>query len=509
MTVIIISTIVYVTVLMLVGILGFRKVHTLNEFCIGARISSASEVGLSGQLSELGYFIFIMIPAGVYLSGLGKAWTMIGLFVGTMFIWYLMSYRLMRYSLKYKNVYSVPDYFGRRFGRGDFLPVNTAMISIVFDLVIAAALVKLLAIFVADITGMDTGLLSAIIVTIVLGFIMLSGYKGSVHMDKINAWIVIAALVTLPIVTMFIFKADELIIAIMNSRVSGGASRYLNAFRIGGRMISPFEIVNQLSWGLVIMGMPGLMIRFLSIGKARTAKHGGRHAILFTLLALFFTVVSGVLYRAFLYPMILKNLNNQYFLSKAVTKLLKMKLGYKISGGVLFAGLLAVFVSMIVNAIHNACIVSYCTIMRPRVLRKFRIKKNIKALRITAFVTAGAVFGLSFIDIDPMLIIESSIIVVAAAFGPCVMLSLYSKRMNKYGASAGMITGALFAFLWRFGSFFKDGGETIDMEELTGLSPILPAFVLSTLVIIIVSYLTPDVSEEIKKDYDDVKNRIM
>ena len=47
------------------------------------------------------------------------------------------------------------------------------------------------------------------------------------------------------------------------------------------------------------------------------------------------------------------------------------------------------------------------------------------------------------------------------------------------------------------------------MEELTGLSPILPAFVLSTLVIIIVSYLTPDVSEEIKKDYDDVKNRIM
>ena len=105
MTVIIISTIVYVTVLMLVGILGFRKVHTLNEFCIGARISSASEVGLSGQLSELGYFIFIMIPAGVYLSGLGKAWTMIGLFVGTMFIWYLMSYRLMRYSLKYKNVY--------------------------------------------------------------------------------------------------------------------------------------------------------------------------------------------------------------------------------------------------------------------------------------------------------------------------------------------------------------------------------------------------------------------
>ena len=133
MTVIIISTIIYVTVLLLVGILGFRKVHTLNEFCIGARISTPAEVGLSGQLSELGYFIFVMIPSGVYLSGVGKAWMMIGLFIGTMLIWYLMSYRLMRYSLKYKNVYSLPDYFGRRFGRGDFLPVNTAAFSIVFD----------------------------------------------------------------------------------------------------------------------------------------------------------------------------------------------------------------------------------------------------------------------------------------------------------------------------------------------------------------------------------------
>ena len=509
MTVIIISTIIYVTVLLLVGILGFRKVHTLNEFCIGARISTPAEVGLSGQLSELGYFIFVMIPSGVYLSGVGKAWMMIGLFIGTMLIWYLMSYRLMRYSLKYKNVYSLPDYFGRRFGRGDFLPVNTAAFSIVFDLIIAAALVKLLAVFVADITGLSESLLTAVIVVAVMGFIILSGYKGSVRMDKINACIVIAALVALPVVIMFLFKADELIVAIMNSRVSGGVSRYLNAFRIGGKMISAVEIVNQLSWGLVIMGLPGLMIRFMSIGKARTAKHGGRYAILFTLLALFFTVVSGVLYRAFLYPMVLKNMNNQFFLSKAVTKLLHMDWGYKIAGGVIYAGLLAVFVSMLINAIHNACVVTYCSIMRPRVLRKFRIKKNILALRITAVVLSGVVFGLSFINIDPLIMIESSIIVVSAAFGPCTMLSLYFRRMNKYGASAGMITGAVTAFLWRFGAFFKSGGELTDMEEFTGISPILPAFILSTLVILIVSALTPDVTEEIKKDHDDVKNRIM
>lgn len=509
MTEVLISVIVYLTVLFVVGVLGFRRVHTLNEFCIGARVSGSAEVGLSGQISELGFFIFIMIPSGVYLSGLGKAWIIAGLFIGTMLIWYLMSFRMMRYSLKYQNVYTLPDYYDRRFGRGEFLPVTAAVINILFDLIMAAAVIRFISLIIADLTGMKTIITSAVTVIVVMGFVMLSGYIGSVKMDKINGGIIIAALLALPVVTLFIFKADELIVSIMNSRVVGGVSRYLDLFRTGGEKISPADISNQLSWGFIIMGLPGLMVRFLSIGKARTAKHGGRVAILFTLLALFFTVVCGVLYRAFLYPMILKDGNNHLFVSKAVNKLVKMDMGYRIAGGVILAGMLASLLSMIVSEIHNSSVIIYCSLIRPRLLRKYKIKKNLKALRIILLFVSAVVFGLTFIDLDPMVVIETSFICVGSAFGPCTMLSLYFKRMNKYGAAAGVISGTLVSLFWRFFAVFRDNGEMTDLETLTGFNAIIPAFVISTVLIIVVSALTPDVTEGIKKDYDDVKNRIL
>ena len=509
MTAVLIATIVYTAVLYIVGVIAFKKVHTLNEFCIGARTSGSAEVGLSGQISELGFFIFVLIPAEVYLSGLGRAWIIAGLFIGTMLIWYLMSFRMMRYSIRYQNVYTLPDYYERRFGRGDFLPVTAAVINIVFDFVVAAALIRFLSAVISDLTGMKTALLSTIIVVFVMGFIILSGYVGSVRMDKVNAGVIIAALLAIPAVTIFIFKADELIVAIMNSRVVGGVSRYLNLFRISGESISWMDIVNQLSWGLIIMGLPGLMVRYLSIGKAKTAKHGMRAAILYTLLALFFTVVGAVLYRAFLYPMILKTGNNHLFISKAVNKLIHMDIGYKIAGGVIFAGLLAAIVSMLISEMHNACVVIYCSLIRPRLLRKLKIKKNLRALRLIMLFVTASIFGLSFIDLDPITVIESAFICVGSAFGPCTMLSLYFRRMNRYGAAAGIISGTLVSLAWRFLAVFKENGEITDIETLTGINPILPAFIISTLLILVVSALTPDVSEAVKKDHDDVKNRIL
>ena len=131
------------------------------------------------------------------------------------------------------------------------------------------------------------------------------------------------------------------------------------------------------------------------------------------------------------------------------------------------------------------------------------------ALRITLVVVSLIVFALTIVDIDPVIIIETALICVGSAFGPCTMLSLYYRRMNKYGATTGMFSGVIVALLWRFLEVFKASGEITDLEDLTGVSPILPAFVISTLLILVVSRLTPDVSEAIKKDHDDVKNRIL
>ena len=84
-----------------------------------------------------------------------------------------------------------------------------------------------------------------------------------------------------------------------------------------------------------------------------------------------------------------------------------------------------------------------------------------------------------------------------AAFGPLILTSLYWKRTNFYGALAGLVSGGAMVFIWKF--LVRPLGGAWDIYEL------LPAFIVSFAVIVIVSLLTPEPSEEIQKEFDAVK----
>ena len=81
--------------------------------------------------------------------------------------------------------------------------------------------------------------------------------------------------------------------------------------------------------------------------------------------------------------------------------------------------------------------------------------------------------------------------------GPLVLFSLFWKRMNRAGAIAGMIGGGLMVFFWKL--VIRPLGGAWNIYEL------LPAFIFSSILIIVVSLLTKEPSDEIKKDFDEVK----
>lgn len=84
-----------------------------------------------------------------------------------------------------------------------------------------------------------------------------------------------------------------------------------------------------------------------------------------------------------------------------------------------------------------------------------------------------------------------------ATFGPLMLFSLFWKRINKPGAIAGMIGGAGMVFLWKLG-ISRLGG-------LFAIYELLPAFVFSSICIVVVSLLTPAPSKEIEEDFEAVK----
>ena len=83
------------------------------------------------------------------------------------------------------------------------------------------------------------------------------------------------------------------------------------------------------------------------------------------------------------------------------------------------------------------------------------------------------------------------------AFGPLTLFALFWKRSNKYGAIAGMLSGGIMIFLWKY--VVRPLGGALDIYEL------LPAFIVACIFIVVVSLLTPAPEKEIVEEFESVK----
>ena len=84
-----------------------------------------------------------------------------------------------------------------------------------------------------------------------------------------------------------------------------------------------------------------------------------------------------------------------------------------------------------------------------------------------------------------------------AAFGPAIVFGLFWKRMTKWGALAGIVSGGAMVFIWKY--LVRPLGGAWDIYEL------LPAFILGAVMIVVVSLLTKAPDKEVADKFDEVK----
>jgi len=85
-----------------------------------------------------------------------------------------------------------------------------------------------------------------------------------------------------------------------------------------------------------------------------------------------------------------------------------------------------------------------------------------------------------------------------AAFGPVMLLALFWKKSNKWGALAGMLTGGIMVFVWKY--LVRPLGGILDIYEL------LPAFVIALIVNVIVSLATGGAEKEVVSEYESIRS---
>ena len=129
------------------------------------------------------------------------------------------------------------------------------------------------------------------------------------------------------------------------------------------------------------------------------------------------------------------------------------------------------------------------------------IKLSEKASMLAARLTVAAVALVSLVlawnpDSSVFQVVSFAWAGFGASFGPVILAALFWKRSNFQGALAGMASGGVMVFVWKY--LVRPMGGSWDIYEL------LPAFLVACGAIGIVSLITAAPSEEIIQEYESV-----
>ena len=128
----------------------------------------------------------------------------------------------------------------------------------------------------------------------------------------------------------------------------------------------------------------------------------------------------------------------------------------------------------------------------------------LKLSRITVVIVAFLAIAIAWNpDSSIMALVSDAWAGFGAAFGPLVLMSLFWKRTNLQGALAGIISGAAVVIIWDYIPIAA--GATL--SAVTGLYSLVPGFIISLILIIVVSRKTPEPSEEIIREFEEVTGK--
>ncbi len=518
---ILIAMVIYMTAVIVIGVVFAKKANKdTDNYFLGGRSLGPWVTAMSAEASDMSGWLLMGLPGVAYWCGLADAfWTAIGLAIGTYVNWLIVSKRLRRYSVRANNSITLPDFFSNRFREGEqseggkkiIMTISAAFILIFFTVYASSCFVTCGKLF-ANLFGLPYVAMMVLGAIFVLAYTLLGGFLAESVSDFMQAIVMIVALVV--IVIMAVVSAGGFDVIFTNAQNIPGffeffglASPTLDA-ETGKQVIdsvgSPvfgeardygfLSVVSMLAWGLGYFGMPQVLLRFMAIRKESELKMSRRIATVWVIISLAVAVFIGIAGR-YLFPTIHQTASE----SESIFITLSTSFLPPIIAGFIMAGILAATISSSDSYLLIAASAFSKNIFQGIFKKDANDKQVMWISRITLLVIAIIAI---VIALDENSVIFSIVSFAwagfGATFGPLMLFSLFWKRTTKWGAVAGMVGGAGMVFLWKL--VLNPIGGVFAIYEL------LPAFIFSSILIVVVSLLTKKPSKEIEDDFDAVKN---
>ncbi|MCX5925065.1 MAG: sodium/proline symporter [Candidatus Dependentiae bacterium] len=429
--------ILYFCTLIGIALYFYKKNSSAQNFMLGDRSVNYWVTAIATQATDMGSWLFMGLPAAVYISGLFEAWTAIGLVIGMFLTWHFIAPKL-RIDTGSRESVTLPSYFAHRFGdTSGALQFTGAFFCLFFSIPYIASGVVGLSLLFESTLGISHQLGIALSLSTAVLYTLIGGFVAIAWCDMFQGIFLLCMILLVPIYAFI--------------HIPNGIADIFSAAQAGNKTLSlissPADTISAIllaaGWGLGYFGQPHILMNFMGIDDPQKIKYAKWVGITWQILVLTSSVSVGLMGIGFFG----NTLNNpQLVFIRLVTELF-----HPFCAGFILCAILAATLSTIDSLIlgSGATIATdlYKTFINPAASSD----QTLRISRIGSLLVSGLALYIAWENtLSIHNLVNYAWAGLGSSFGPLVILSLYSKNTTKTGALTGMIAGGLTSALWPY-----------------------------------------------------------
>ena len=504
----------YFAILIGIAVFRSRNMRDMSDYVLGGRRMGTITSALSSGSSTTSGWTMLVFPALAFTAGLMHLWTVVAIVLGVWLAWTIMARRLRRYTIAADNSLTIPEFLEKRFDdTTGLLRSLSSIISLYFiTLYVCSGLIagaKLLQeVFGLDHTGSghDIGVIVSMLA--VVSYTFIGGFLAVSRTDVFQAVIMLAGFIIIPVTLMLTVSNP---FQGLESTTAGFWNPFTDA---QNQTLGVLFFLSTLGWGIGAFGAQRILSRFMAVDRESNINSSRNIGILWIIVIFGFALLMGLVAGPALIDRgeVLPDAERLYLVVSKV-------FFHPVIAGLLLTAVIAAVMSTADSQLLLASAIatddmpiirrlaySMQTHYRVWLGRGMLIMVGLVAA-IISIVSPESVFALVSLAWGGM----------GAAFGPVLILALFWRRFNYWGALAGVVSGTLVStWWWLMGLGYEQAenlthllgfDETARMMEEVGVwqvNPAAPGFIAASIIAVIVTLLTAPPSRETVETFDYV-----
>jgi sodium/proline symporter len=462
---------IYTIAIMFVGVYSARYGRaTSTDFYLADRGIGAWVAALSASASAESGWVTLGLVGMAFRTGIGALWIIPGTVVAFLFNWLVIADRLRRRSRDRGSI-TLPDVLAAQFTGRHALVIRVLAMLIILSMLSSYVAAQFSAAGKMFETMLGWPYEGGVIVgaLIVLTYTISGGFRAVAWTDVVQALLMIAAMLTLPLVLLVHLGGVDAMWQRLASLEDAATLTSPFAHQIGMALLGFIAV--WLGIPLGYCGQPHILVRFMATRDTTAIRRGALISTTWVFLLFAGAVLLGVFARA-------------WYGSLDDPETVLPRVAAELLPGLLAGPMIAAVLAAICSTADSQLLVSASTISHDlyvRVLGRQPRDQNIVRFNRLAVLSVG-LFAM-IIALGKVRVIFDFVLYawagLGAAFGPALILILLWRRTSAAGVISGMLVGFITAVLWR---------ETLHDY----LYELVPAFLLAFLTVWIVSLARPD-----------------